>query len=96
MDKIAIGDKITYGRTHGKKYTAIVVKVNKVNYKVIRKEDEYLIHEYVKPSTIIEIHRPEQEQEVKPSLVSRLQRENNDLKEENRSLHAQILKLKGI
>ena len=83
---IVVGDKITYGRTNGKKFTAIVVKLNKMSFKVIRKEGEFLIHEYVTPALIINADRECVEQEVKPSLVSRLQKENEILKKENERL----------
>ena len=92
--EVIVGDKITYGRTRGKKYTGTVVKLNKMSYKVIRKEGDFLVQEYVKPQNITEVEKKCIEQEVKPSLVSRLQRENEDLRKENGRLKTIIKSLK--
>ena len=92
--EVYVGDKITYGRTHGKKYTGTVVKLNKMSYKVIRKEGDFLVQEYVKPQNVTEIEKKCIEQEVKPSLVSRLQRENKNLTNENERLREIIQSLK--
>ena len=91
---ILVGDKITYGRKHGKKYTGTVVKLNKMSYKVIRKEGDFLVNEYVKPQNVTEVERKCTEQEVKPSLVSRLKRENEELRKENGRLKTIIKSLK--
>jgi peptidoglycan hydrolase CwlO-like protein len=95
MNHLAIGDKITYGRTHGKKYEATVVKLNKLSYKVLRKEGDYLIQEYVKPDVIIGVERQDKEVEVMPSQVNRLQKENTQLKHIINVLQAEILSLKS-
>ena len=92
--EVFVGDKITYGRTHGKKYTGTVVKLNKMSYKVIRKEGDFLVNEYVKPQNVTEVEKKCIEQEVKPSLVSRLKRENEDLRKENGRLKEIITSLK--
>ena len=92
--EVIVGDNITYGRTHGKKYTGTVGKLNKMSYKVIRKEGDFLVQEYVKPQNVTEVEKKCIEQEVKPSLVSRLQRENEELRKENGRLKEIIQSLK--